>query len=69
MNIVPVDFSYVYPGADHKLLAEPGKEVFYFWMEFIAAENTADAYKPVYDNIPLADAYTEWAKIKNPFLA
>ncbi len=33
------DFSFVYAGKDHSLLAKPGKEVYYVWIEFFTEEN------------------------------
>jgi hypothetical protein len=39
------DWSFIYAGKDHKLLAEPGKEVFYVWVEYFTEEDLEKYYQ------------------------
>lgn len=40
----PGDWSFIYAGKDHKLLAKPGKEVFYVWIEYFTEEDLQKYY-------------------------
>ena len=40
----PGDWSFIYAGKDHKLLAKPGKEVFYVWVEYFTDEDLQKYY-------------------------
>lgn len=48
----PGDFSFIFAGKDHKLIAKPGKEVFYFWVEFYTLEDLTEYSKANLDNLP-----------------
>lgn len=40
----PGDWSFIYAGKDHKLLAKPDKEVFYVWVEYFTEEDLQKYY-------------------------
>ena len=40
----PGDWSFIFAGKDHKLLAKPGKEVFYVWVEYFTEEDLQKYY-------------------------
>ena len=49
----PGDFSFIYAGKDHKLLAKEGKEVFYVWVEFYTEDNLDEyRYSSVHNESP-----------------
>ena len=49
----PGDFSFIYGGKDHKLLAKEGKEVFYVWVEFYSDEDLTEYnYSSVHNESP-----------------
>ena len=49
----PGDFSFIYGGKDHKLLAKKGKEVFYVWVEFYSDEDLTEYnYSSVHNESP-----------------
>ncbi|NLB79312.1 MAG: hypothetical protein GX796_10890 [Clostridiaceae bacterium] len=50
------DWSYIYPGKDHKLLAKPGKEVFYVWVEYFTDEDLQKYYECQIHNGSLTEA-------------
>lgn len=53
----PGDFSFIYGGKDHKLLAKPGKEVFYVWVEYYAADDLEEFYRASISNRTPKEAY------------
>lgn len=53
------DFSFVYAGKDHKLLAKPNKEVFYVWVEQYT-DKDLDPYWTAYThNTSVKEVYAE----------
>ncbi len=55
----PGDFSFVYAGCDHDLIAEPGKEVFYFWAETYTVQDCSEYWKALISNRTPSEAYEE----------
>lgn len=52
----PGDWSFIYAGKDHKLLAKPGKEVFYVWVEYFTDEDLQKYYLCQIHNGSLTEA-------------
>lgn len=50
------DWSFIYAGKDHKLLAKPGKEVFYAWVEYFTDEDLQKYYLCQIHNGSLTEA-------------
>ncbi len=55
----PGDFSFVYAGCDHDLIAEPGKEVFYFWAETYTVQDCSEYWQALISNRTPSEAYEE----------
>lgn len=53
----PGDFSFIYAGRDHKLLAKPNKEVFYVWVEFYTVDDLTEFNYSYSHNETPKDAY------------
>ena len=53
----PGDFSFVYAGKDHKLLAKEGKEVFYVWVEYYVDEDLTEYDYSSTHNETVKEAY------------
>ncbi|HWS30718.1 MAG TPA: hypothetical protein VN512_11505 [Clostridia bacterium] len=51
------DFSFIYAGKDHKLLAKPDKEVFYCWVEYYTTEDLTEYWKASIHNESVSEAY------------
>jgi hypothetical protein len=61
----PGDFSFIYAGRDHKLLAKTDKEVFYVWIEYYTAEDLTEYwYSNVHNETP-REAYERILAKKN----
>ena len=56
----PGDFSFIYAGRDHKLLAKPDKEVFYVWVEFYTTESLDEFWYSYVHNETSKDAYSRY---------
>ena len=52
----PGDWSFIYAGKDHKLLAKPRKEVFYVWVEYFTDEDLQKYYLCQIHNGSLTEA-------------
>lgn len=52
----PGDWSFIYAGKDHKLLAKPEKEVFYVWVEYFTEEDLQKFYLCQIHNGSLTEA-------------
>ncbi len=48
----PGDFSFIYGGKDHKLVAKPGKEVFYCWVEYYSLNDLREYSEACLANLP-----------------
>ena len=55
----PGDFSFIYAGKDHKLLAKPGKEVFYVWVEYYSEDDLTVYNRASVTNRSVKEAYDE----------
>ena len=55
----PGDFSFIYAGKDHKLLAKPGKEVFYVWVEYYSEDDLTVYNRASVTNRSAKEAYDE----------
>lgn len=53
------DFSFIYAGRDHKLLAKPGKEVFYVWVEWYTTEDLTEYWLSSCRNETASEAYAK----------
>jgi len=53
------DFSFVYAGLDHKLLAKPGKEVFYVWVEWYSVEDLSEFWESSIHNDTTKEAFAK----------
>lgn len=51
------DFSFIYAGRDHKLLAKPGKEVFYVWIEYYTVDDLTEFFTASITNRSPKEAY------------
>lgn len=61
----PGDFSFVLAGKDHKLLAKPGKEVFYVWVEYYSEDDLTVYNEASSSNRSPKEAYEEIQAAKN----
>lgn len=55
----PGDFSFIYAGCDHDLIAEPGKEVFYVWAETYTVQDCSEYWNAIVNNRTPSEAYEE----------
>ena len=55
----PGDFSFIYAGKDHKLIAKPEKEVYYVWIEYFTVEDLDIFSEFSHKNKTNAEAYEE----------
>lgn len=55
----PGDFSFIFGGKDHKLLAKPGKEVFYVWVEYYSEDDLTIYNTASVTNRSSKEAYEE----------
>lgn len=60
----PGDFSFIYGGKDHKLLAKPGKEVFYCWVEYYNADDLTIFNDYSVTNRTVGEAYAAYLESK-----
>ncbi len=58
------DFSFIFAGKDHKLLAKPGKEVFYVWIEYYSEDDLTIYNKASVTNRSPKEAYAEYQAAK-----
>jgi len=61
----PSDFSFIYGGRDHKLLAKPDKEVFYVWIEYYTTEDLTEYWYASCHNETAGEAYARILAKKN----
>ncbi len=53
----PGDFSFIYAGKDHKLLAKPNKEVFYVWIEWYTSDDLTEYWLSSVHNETAKEVY------------
>lgn len=60
----PGDFSFINAGDDHSLLAKPGKEVFYVWIEYYSEDDLSIYSTASVTNRSPKEAYDEYQALK-----
>lgn len=55
----PGDFSFIYAGCDHDLIAEPNKEVFYLWAETYTVQDCSEYWNAMISNRTPTEGYEE----------
>ena len=61
----PGDFSFIYGGRDHKLLAAPEKEVFYVWIEWYTSDDLTEYWLSSCRNETPKEAYARILEKQN----
>ncbi|MEA4964355.1 MAG: hypothetical protein VB055_00835 [Oscillospiraceae bacterium] len=60
---LPGDFSLIYAGCDHDLIAQPNKEVFYLWAETYTVQDCSQYWEAIISNKTPSEAYEATVKM------